>query len=397
MEALKKKIKKLLPHLNEYQKRIFLAGEAEALGRGGNTIISKLSAVSRPTIIQGRKDLETNKPQTNSPLVRTRSVGGGRKKLTAKDPALLADLESLVEPLTRGEPDSPLRWTCKSTRTLSEELKKKGYNISHTVISELLSELGYSLQSNAKRIEGNQHPDRDAQFNYLNKQTQTHLSKNFPVVSVDTKKKELIGNYKNAGKEYRPHKDPREVEAHDFGKKRAVPYGIYDINKNEALVNVGQSCDTAEFAVESIRRWWKCMGKQKYKTAEKLLITADGGGSNGYRLKLWKLELQRLANETKLEITVCHFPPGTSKWNKIEHRLFSHITMNWKGVPLIDIETVVQLIGAVKTKTGLKVKAKIDENEYERGRIITDEVLKNINIKHHKFHGEWNYTIRPET
>ena len=290
MEALRKKIKKLLPHLNEYQKRIFLAGEAEALGRGGNTIISNLSKVSRPTIIQGRKDLAANKPQTDSPLVRTRSVGGGRKKLTDKDPALLADLESLVEPLTRGEPDSPLRWTCKSTRTLSEELKKKGYTISHTVISELLSELGYSLQSNAKRIEGNQHPDRDAQFNYLNKQTKAHLSKDFPVISVDTKKKELIGNFKNAGKEYRPHKDPREVEVHDFGMKRAVPYGIYDIKKNEGLVNVGQSCDTAEFAVESIRRWWKCMGKQKYKTAEKLLITADGGGSNGYRLKLWKLQ-----------------------------------------------------------------------------------------------------------
>ena len=397
MEALKKKIKKLLPHLNEYQKRIFLAGEAEALGRGGNTIISKLSSVSRPTIIQGRKDLAANKPQTDSPLIRTRSVGGGRKKLTDKDPALLADLESLVEPLTRGEPDSPLRWTCKSTRTLSEELKKKGYNISHTVISELLSELGYSLQSNAKRIEGNQHPDRNAQFNYLNKQTKAHLSKDFPVISVDTKKKELIGNFKNAGKEYRPHKDPREVEVHDFGTKRAVPYGIYDIKKNEGLVNVGQSCDTAEFAVESIRRWWKCMGKQKYKTAEKLLITADGGGSNGYRLKLWKLELQRLANETKMEITVCHFPPGTSKWNKIEHRLFSHITMNWQGIPLIDIETVVQLIGAVKTKTGLKVKAKIDENEYEKGRVITDEELKNININHHKFHGEWNYTISPKT
>ncbi len=397
MEALKKKIKTLLPHLNEYQKRIFLAGEAEALGRGGNTIISKLSEVSRPTIIQGRKDLVANKPQSDSPLVRTRSVGGGRKKLTDKDPALLADLESLVEPLTRGEPDSPLRWTCKSTRTLSGELKKKGYSISHTVISELLSELGYSLQSNAKRIEGNQHPDRDAQFNYLNKQTKAYLSKDFPVISVDTKKKELIGNFKNAGKEYRPNKDPREVEVHDFGMKRAVPYGIYDIKKNEGLVNVGQSCDTAEFAVESIRRWWKCMGRQKYKTAEKLLITADGGGSNGYRLKLWKLELQEFVNETNIEITVCHLPPGTSKWNKIEHRLFSHITMNWQGTPLIDIETVVQLIGAVKTKTGLRVKAKIDENEYEKGRVITDEELKNINIKPHKFHGEWNYTIRPKT
>lgn len=397
MEALKKKIKTLLPHLNEYQKRIFLAGEAEALGRGGNTIISKLSEVSRPTIIQGRKDLVANKPQSDSPLVRARSVGGGRKKLTDKDPALLADLESLVEPLTRGEPDSPLRWTCKSTRTLSGELKKKGYSISHTVISELLSELGYSLQSNAKRIEGNQHPDRDAQFNYLNKQTKAYLSKDFPVISVDTKKKELIGNFKNAGKEYRPNKDPREVEVHDFGMKRAVPYGIYDIKKNEGLVNVGQSCDTAEFAVESIRRWWKCMGRQKYKTAEKLLITADGGGSNGYRLKLWKLELQEFVNETNIEITVCHLPPGTSKWNKIEHRLFSHITMNWQGTPLIDMETVVQLIGAVKTKTGLRVKAKIDENEYEKGRVITDEELKNINIKPHKFHGEWNYTIKPKT
>jgi hypothetical protein len=397
MEALKKKITQLLPHLNEYQKRIFLAAEAEALGRGGNTIISNLSKVSRPTINQGRKDLESRKPVSESPLLRTRSVGGGRKKLTDKDPALLSDLESLVEPLTRGEPDSPLRWTCKSTRTLSEELKKKGHNISHTVIRELLSDLGYSLQSNAKRIEGNQHPDRDAQFMYLNRQTKTHLAKDFPVISVDTKKKELVGNYKNAGKEYRPSNTPREVEVHDFGTKRAVPYGVYDIKKNEGLVNVGQSCDTAEFAVESIRRWWKCMGKQKYKTAEKILITADGGGSNGYRLKLWKTELQMFANQTNMEITICHFPPGTSKWNKIEHRLFSHITMNWQGQPLVDIETVVQLIGAVTTKTGLKVKAKIDDNEYEKGRAVTDDELKNLNIRHHKFHGEWNYTIRPQT
>lgn len=396
MEKLKAALKEMLPHLDERQKRLYLGSEAKKIGHGGNSIIARLAKVSRPTIIQGQKELKEAKIKPHQIIQRIRISGGGRKKNTAKDPTLLSELEALIEPDTKGDPETPLRWTCKSTRTLEAELKKQGHTVGRTLIGELLNELGYSLQSNSKAIEDDQHPDRDDQFKYINKRAKYFLSKGLPVLSVDTKKKELIGNYKNAGKEYRPKKNPRKVEGHDFGIRRAAPYGVLDIGENAGYVNVGTNCDTGEFAVASIRGWWNCMGKTSYPKAKRLLINADAGGSNGYRLKLWKKELQCLANETKMEITVCHFPPGTSKWNKIEHRLFSHISLNWKGIPLVDYETVVNLIAAVKTKTGLYVKSKLDENRYVKGIAVSNKELQEINLKRHKFHGEWNYTIMPQ-
>lgn len=399
---LNDKIPKVLSLLNERQQRLYLAMEAEDIGHGGVLLVSQASGISRKTIIKGKKEYEElkNSPALTSvenviPSERIRKEGGGRKDLKEQDPKLLKTLDLMLEPITRGHPESVLKWTCLSTRTLAEALKKKGHMVSHTKVGELLKEAGFSLQSNSKRLEGNDHPDRNEQFMYINKKTEKYLASGFPAISVDTKKKELIGNYKNAGKSYHPKMQPREVNVHDFGTQKAAPYGIYDIGSNEGFVNVGTSSDTSEFAVYSIKQWWKRMGNKQYPEADKLLITADGGGSNGYRTKLWKTELQRLADETKLEITVCHFPPGTSKWNKIEHRLFSHITMNWKGIPLEDFETVVQLIGAVKTKGGLKVKARLDLNEYEKGRVVTDDELKYIRLKKHKFHPEWNYTIKP--
>lgn len=396
MEKIEAKIKKVLPFLTERQRRLYLSSEAEAFGRGGITYISKISKVSRPTITEGIKEL--NREIQDIDIKRTRAKGGGRKKVTDKSSTLLSDLESLVSPLTRGNPESALRWTIKSTRVLADELKRcYGYKISHTKVSELLSELGYSLQSNSKRIEGKQHADRDGQFVYINDKIESYITAGLPAISVDTKKKELIGNYKNAGQEYRPKHKPRVVEVHDFGKERAVPYGVYDIAKNEGFVNVGKSFNTAIFAVNSIRQWWLLMGKNKYENANKLLITADGGGSNGYRIKLWKKELQILANETKMEITVCHLPPGTSKWNKIEHKLFSFISLNWRGIPLESYETVVQLIGAVKTKKGLIVKSILDENIYEKGIVVSKTEMDDIAVKTHSFHGEWNYTICPIT
>ncbi len=393
MEKLKIAIAEMLPHLDERQKRLYLGSEAKKLGHGGNSIISRLSSVSRPTIIQGRKELESTLGKSKNNLGKIRVQGGGRKKSTFKDNTLMDALEALIEPVARGDPESPLRWTCKSTRTLELELKTQGHIVGRTVIGELLNELGYSLQSNSKLLEGIQHVDRNEQFEYINKLATQFIDKGLPVISVDTKKKELIGNYKNAGKEYRPKKDPRKVEGHDFGTQRAAPYGVYDIGENVGYVNIGTNCDTGEFAVASIRRWWECMGKATYPKGRKLLINADGGGSNGHRLKLWKKELQNFSNETNMQITVCHFPPGTSKWNKIEHRLFSQISLNWKGAPLESYEAVVSLIGAVKTKTGLVVKAELDENIYEKGIKVSDEEIQEIKIKRHEFHGEWNYTI----
>lgn len=400
---LKNKITKVLSILNERQKRLYLAMEAEDVGHGGVLVVSKASNVSRKTIIKGKKELQEFS-QTDTVVLsediavidRVRKAGGGRKKLRESNPALMSVLEIMLEPVTRGHPESVLKWTCLSTRTLAAALKKKGHMVSHTKVGELLKEAGFSLQSNSKRIEGNDHPDRNEQFMYINSKTEKYIANNYPAISVDTKKKELIGNFKNGGKEYRPLNDPRAVNVHDFGTKRAAPYGVYDISNNEGFVNVGTSSDTSEFAVFSIRQWWLRIGKKQYADADKLLITADGGGSNGYRIKLWKTELQKLANEIKMEITVCHFPPGTSKWNKIEHRLFSHITMNWKGIPLEDYETVVQLIGAVKTKGGLKVKARLDLNDYEKGKVVMSNEIKKVNIKRHKFHPEWNYTIKPK-
>lgn len=397
------KITKTLSILNEKQKRLYLAIEAEDIGHGGVLLVSKASNISRKTIIKGKHELQEVNDQSAvllkegiKPSDRMRKVGGGRKNLKETDTNLLPALERMMEPVTRGHPESVLKWTCLSTRTLAAALKKKGHPISHVKVGELLKEANFSLQSNSKRLEGHQNPDRNKQFMYINNKTEKYIANGYPAISVDTKKKELIGNYKNAGKEYRLSKTPRAVKVHDFGDKKAAPYGVYDMGQNEGFVNVGISSDTSEFAVYSIKQWWHKMGKKQYKDVGKLLITADGGGSNSSRTKLWKTELQKLSNELKMEITVCHFPPGTSKWNKIEHRLFCHITMNWKGIPLEDYATVVQLIGAVKTKQGLRVKARLDLNEYEKGKVITDAELKEVNIKRHKFHPEWNYTIKPK-
>jgi len=399
---LNEKIPKVLSLLNERQQRLYLAMEAEDIGHGGVLLVSQASGISRKTIIKGKKEYQQLDNSTKlagveklMPVERIRKEGGGRKDLKEQDPKLLKTLDLMLEPITRGHPESVLKWTCLSTRTLADALKKRGHIVSHTKVGELLKEAGFSLQSNSKRTEGNDHPDRNEQFMYINNKTEKYLANGFPAISVDTKKKELIGNYKNSGKSYHPVRQPRDVNVHDFGTKKAAPYGIYDIGSNEGFVNVGTSSDTSEFAVFSIKQWWQRMGKKQYPDADKLLITADGGGSNGYRTRLWKTELQRLADQTKLEITVCHFPPGTSKWNKIEHRLFSHITMNWKGIPLEDYETVVQLIGAVKTKGGLKVKARLDLNDYQKGKVVSDDELKYIRLKKHKFHPEWNYTIKP--
>lgn len=393
METLQNKLNKIIPILDEKQRRLYLTSEAEAIGRGGKSLISKLGKISRPTLNKGEKEL--NSQEEGSIATRIRKAGGGRKKITVSNTEIIKALELLVEPVTRGDPESSLRWTIKSVRTLSEELNKQGHKIGKSAVGNLLAELGYSLQSNKKKIEGNQHPDRNSQFEYINKQCDLFISKGNPVISVDTKKKELIGNYKNNGKEYRPKKNAREVEMHDFGKQKAAPYGVYDIGKNNAFVNVGKSCDTGQFAVASIREWWVNMGAVTYPKTRKILINADGGGSNGYRLRLWKVELQKFANEFKLEISVCHFPPGTSKWNKIEHRLFSQISLNWRGVPLVDYETVVQLIGSVKTSKGLSVMSKLDENIYEKGKKISNEKMNEINILRRRFHGEWNYVIKP--
>lgn len=391
MESLKSKFAKILPYLDEKQRRLYLASEAEALGRGGKTLVSELANISRPTIDKAIKELRSGSVTEE----RVRKSGGGRKKLTEHNKDLLLALEALVDPISRGDPESALRWTIRSIRNLSEELCNQGHKVGKSKVSDLLEMLGYSLQSNRKKVEGNQHPDRDGQFRYINNLSESFMAEGYPVISVDTKKKELIGNYKNEGQEYRPKKEPRPVEMHDFGNKKAIPYGVYDIGQNKGFVNVGSSYDTGQFAVASIKSWWLNMGASQYEGTTKVLINADGGGSNGYRLRLWKHELQKLSNELGLEITVCHFPPGTSKWNKIEHRLFSQISLNWRGIPLVDYQTVVQLIGSVKTKKGLTVMSKLDESIYEKGKKISDQEMENINLIRHEFHGEWNYTIKP--
>lgn len=390
---LRQKIKELMPHLNERQKRIYLSSEANIIGRGGVSLISKLSDVSRPTIIKGGIDLKS--PALEMP--RSRKKGGGRKSIQNKRPEIVDELDKLIEPSTLGDPMSPLRWTCKSTRNLAEELRKKNFKISHVVVSNILREMGYSLQANKKTKEGGNHPDRNRQFEYINATSKKYIQSANPVISIDTKKKEQIGNYKNNGKSLCKKQTPIEVNVYDFETKKAVPYGVYDVDKNTGFVNVGKNYDTSSFAVESIRRWWLDMGQEEYPNSKKILITADSGGSNGSRRKLWKTELQNFANETGLEITVCHFSPGTSKWNKIEHRLFSFITMNWRGKPLESYQTVINLIGATKTRKGLKVKAVLDERIYEKGIKVTDKELGEINLSRHEFHGDWNYTINPNT
>jgi len=387
--------KKTLPLLSEKDKRIILGSDAEVLGHGGVTLVSKLSGVSRPTIILGKKELNTVIEPAGR--ARIRRAGGGRKKEVVKQEGLENALWLLMEPITRGHPESVLMWTCVSTRNLALLLKGKGYDVSYKIVGRLLSGMGYSLQANVKGFEASaQHPDRNEQFHYINTLATSYITEKQPVISVDTKKKELVGNYKNGGKEYRPKKNARLVNAHDFGTERASPYGIYDISQNEGFVNVGTSYDTSQFAVDSINQWWLLLGKEKYPHAKQILITADGGGSNGSRVKLWKTSLQKFVNESKLEVTVCHFPPGTSKWNKIEHKLFSQISCNWKGIPLVDIETIVQLIGATSTKQGLKVTAKREDKVYEKGIKISDEEMNKLKITRHEFHGEWNYTIKPE-
>ena len=397
MDKILQKLRKIAPILNEKQRRIVFAAEAEQIGRGGKSKISALTGMSRSTLNAGFADLTS---LSGIDLIidkeKIRSSGGGRKKITETEPQLLSVLESLVEPVTRGDPESPLRWTIKSTRTLAKELTERGFKVGKSAVAVMLDRLGYSLQSNQKRLEGANHPDRNAQFEHINNKVQDFINQGFPVISADTKKKENIGNYKNNGKEYRKKKEPRLVEGHDFAVQKATPYGIYDINDNSGFVNIGTNCDTSSFAVNSIKFWWDKEGKSRYPNARKLLITADAGGSNGYNRKLWKYELQQFVNEYKIEISVCHFPPGTSKWNKIEHRLFSFISMNWKGQPLTDYETVVSLIAGTKTATGLTVTSQLDQQIYIKGIQISEEQMNKLNITKNAFHGEWNYSINTQ-
>jgi hypothetical protein len=369
--------------------------EARALGRGGVSLMSRISGLARSTIYHGLSDI---RDRISAPFGRVRKPGAGRKKKSSEDPTLVADLKRLVEPTTRGDPMQPLLWTTRSLRNLVNALATKGHKVCPTVVGNLLRDMGYSLQANSKTREGDQHIDRDAQFRYINTQAMAFLAANEPVISVDTKKKELIGNFRNNGREWRPQGRPELVNVHDFidpKLKRAVPYGVYDITNNVGWVSVGTDHDTASFAVHAIRRWWRTMGKKRHPKAKRLMITADGGGSNGYRVRLWKVELQNLADELKLPITVCHLPPGTSKWNKIEHRLFSFITINWRGKPLRSFRTIVQLIAATTTEAGLTVRAELDENKYPKGVKVSDAQIAAINLSRHSFHGDWNYTIAP--
>jgi hypothetical protein len=394
MRDLKKKLRQMWPHLNERARRMVAAAEAVQIGYGGVSLVKRACGLSRVTITKGISEL------TAAPLSgdRIRRSGGGRRKLEVNDPALPGVLESLVEPLTRGDPESPLRWTCKSTRTLAGELTDRRHPISHEKVAQFLRDLGYSLQGNRKTEEGEDHPDRDAQFRHINREVRRAMAEGWPVISVDTKKKELVGNFENKGRQWRRQKTAEHVNGHDFpgpSVPRAYPYGIYDQRRNTGFVNVGTDHDTATFAVASIRGWWHHEGRRLYPTATQLLITADGGGSNGYRLRLWKLELQRLADQTALAIQVCHFPPGTSKWNKVEHRLFSFISSNWRGEPLRDYETIVRLIAGTTTAKGLTVTCRLDRRKYPPGRKISDEEMAGINITPLRFHGEWNYTIHP--
>jgi transposase len=396
-QIIREKFSALLPILDERSRRLWAAAEAKALGRGGISLVAKATGLSRTTIHQGLKELSKS-ASLQAFSGRIRAKGGGRKLMIANHPSLLQDLEALVEPTTRGDPESPLRWTCKSTRQISDALKQKGYRIGRQKVSELLAELGYSLQANRKRLEGSKHPDRDEQFRYIYMLVKEFQASNQPIISVDTKKKELVGDFKNGGREWQPKGRPEPVRVHDFADKtlgKVNPYGVYDQTANVGWVSVGTDYDTAAFAVESIRRWWHRMGKQTYPEAKRLLITADGGGSNGYRVRLWKTELQRFATEQGLEISVSHFPPGTSKWNKIEHRMFSHISMNWRGKPLTSHEVIVNLIANTTTAKGLEIQAELDTGSYPKGVKVTDAELKEVNLVLDEFHGDWNYSILP--
>ena len=395
------KIKMMLPLLNEKQRRIYLASEAIAIGRGGITEVSRVSGISRSVINAGIKDIREDNADVLSIDAPIRRKGAGRKPITETQPGIKTALEKLVSDSTFGDPMSPLLWTTKSLRNLADELVSEGFQIGYRKVGYLLEEMGYSLQKNQKMNQvGEEHPDRNAQFNHINEKVKTFGAEEYPVISIDCKKKELVGNFQNVGQEYAPKKHPVKVSDHDFPLPelgKATPYGIYDISANEGYVSVGISADTAQFAVASIRNWWYSMGIERYPNAPKLLITADGGGSNGSRNRLWKKELQNLANETGLEISVCHFPPGTSKWNKIEHRMFSQISKNWRGRPLESLMVIVNLIAATTTKNGLTIQCQLDLNQYPRGIKISDDELASINIVGDVFHPNWNYTISPQS
>ena len=383
------------PLLDERTRRLLAASEAQALGYGGVSLVHRACGLSRRVIATGIQEIAQGAALAPG---RIRRPGAGRKPITVSDPELLDTLEGMIAPDTRGDPESPLRWTCQSTRTLAAALTRQHHPVSPSKVAELLHDLDYSLQSNRKTEEGDDHPDRDAQFRHINAAVKRGLAHSGPVISVDTKKKELIGNYVNAGQQWRPAKRPTKVQGHDFPSPdvpRAYPFGIYDIGRNTGFVNVGTDHDTGAFAVASIRGWWRHEGHRHYPNATTMLITADGGGSNGYRLRLWKLELQQFADDIGLPITVCHFPPGTSKWNKIEHRLFSFISSNWRGEPLRDYETVVNLIAKTTTAKGLTVTCRLDRRKYATGRKVTAEAMQQINLRRDRFHGEWNYVIRP--
>jgi transposase len=395
VEWIADKFQGLSQELAERARRRWAAVEAVSLGHGGITVVSAATGMAVSTIRRGIRELNTG---ATLPSGRQRRVGAGRKRKETVQPGIKAALERLVEPESRGDPQSPLRWTCKSTRNLAKELTAQGYLVGPTTVRHLLKEAGYSLQANRKTREGTSHPDRDAQFRYINRRVQSQQRSEQPAISVDAKKKETLGNLKNPGRTWRPKGEPREVDTHDFPdprKGKAVPYGVYDLRHNEAWVTVGVSSDTAEFAVAAIRCWWKRLGRRRHRQAKRLLITADSGGSNGSRNRLWKVTLQKLSNQTGLEIEVCHFPPGTSKWNKIEHRLFCHVTRNWRGRPLESCQIVVNLIGSTTTQTGLEVHAELDPRTYEKGRKVSDLELAQVNLTPSRFHGEWNYVIRP--
>lgn len=391
-EKIRSRFKLLAPYLDERTRRLAVAAEAKVIELGGISVVSRATGVARLTIRRGLEEL-TVPPSAHSGI---RESGGGRKKTVDVDPTLKADLEKLLKPTERGDPESPLQWTCKSVRRLAQELKREGHQTSHRMVAEMLHELGYSLQANRKTLEGAGNPDRDAQFEYINRKAQEYFATADPVISVDTKKKELVGEFKNGGREWRPKGLPVKVRVHDFlvpELGRAIPYGVYDLATNSGWVSVGVDHDTSTFAVETIRRWWSSMGSQLYPHAKRLLITADGGGSNGARVRLWKVELQKLADELKMAISVSHFPPGTSKWNKIEHRLFSFISQNWRGKPLVSHRVIVDLIAATTTTAGLQVRAQLDPTLYPAGTKVSDEEVAAVNILRASFHGEWNYTI----